>query len=106
MPFSREAGRKQISGRLAAKRAIAHRVFKLGLAAALQRRLGDQQLQLAVLNKEVTSGRKRQRSGQVLAAGSKGMRTRGGAHMVLPSQCRSPMIMCGVGSPCPSMRAI
>src|SRR6266567_1020116 len=86
MPFSREAGRKQISGRLAAKRTIAHRVFKLGLAATLQRRFGDQKFQLAVLNKEVTSRRKRQRGRKVLAAGSKGMRIRGGAHMVLLSR--------------------
>ena len=49
-------------------KALGARVFELGFATALQRRLGDQKLQFAVFDAEVTSRRKRQCDCKILAA--------------------------------------
>jgi hypothetical protein len=60
---------EQLLGRPAAEWTIPDRVFKLGFSAALHWRLCDQQLERAVLDKEMPPGRKRQRGCKVLAAG-------------------------------------
>jgi len=72
--------RKKVGERRAAEWAEADHVLQVGLAAALQGRPGDQQLELSVLNKEMPASRKAQRGRQILAADCENLRVRRRGH--------------------------